>query len=453
MLQTGPMDDSRQVRLRFVQIDDEARDLLRELRPTITRVLPDILDRFYIHLASYPEVMRLFADPSHMRHAREMQLKHWDAITRAEFDEAYVQSVTKVGEVHHRLGLEPRWYIGGYSFILAKLLTAIEMDFATGLSGAAARRKKSKALETVTKAAMLDMDFAISFYLDAGRREKRQTLEELSTSFQRSIAMVAGEVVAAAGKLEAAAHSLTATAGETEQRALTAASGSENTFGNVRSVADAAKSLTCSIHEINRQAQDSASIAGEAVRQAEHADACIKDLSTAAVRIGEIVGIISDVARQSNLLALNATIEAARAGEAGRAFAVVATEVKQLANQTATATEEIGAQISGIQTSIRDAVAMLNETGSTIDRISTVSSLIAAAVEQQKAATQDMDENLDRAARGTAEVGTILSQLQEGVGETRRTSDQVLSSAQSLVVEGTAFRSEVEKFLTKIRSA
>ena len=96
---------------------------------------------------------------------------------------------------------------------------------------------------------------------------------------------------------------------------------------------------------------------------------------------------------------------------------------------------------------------MLNETGSTINRISTVSSLIAAAVEQQKAATQDMDENLDRAARGTAEVGTILSQLQEGVGETRRTSDQVLSSAQSLVVEGTAFRSEVEKFLAKIRSA
>jgi methyl-accepting chemotaxis protein len=447
------MDGSQRVRLSFVQIDDEARDLLRELRPTIARVLPGILDQFYVHLASYPEAMRLFADPSQMRHARDMQIKHWDAITKAEFDEGYVQSVTRVGEVHHRLGLEPRWYIGGYSFILAKLLTAIEMDFATGLSAAAARSNKAKMLETVTKAAMLDMDLAISFYLDAGRREKRQMLDELSASFQRSIAIVAGEVVAAAGKLETAAHSLTATAGETEQRALTAASGSEKTFGNVRSVADAAKSLTCSIHEINRQAQDSAGIAGEAVRQAEHADACIKELSTAAVRIGEIVGIISDIARQSNLLALNATIEAARAGEAGRAFAVVATEVKQLANQTATATEEIGAQIAGIQTSIRDAVSMINETGSTIDQISSVSSRIAEAVEQQKVATQDMDENLDRAAEGTAEVGTILTMLQEGVGETRRTSDQVLSSAQSLVVEGTAFKSEVEKFLVTIRSA
>lgn len=401
---------------------------------------------------------RLFADRSQMRRARDAQVKHWDAIAAADFDERYVQSVTRVGEVHHRLGLEPRWYIGGYSFILTGLLTAIEEAHASGLLGAKAlgakaRKKKAKMLAAVTKAALLDMDFAISFYLDAGKREKRQTLDELSSSFQRSIGKVADEVLAAAANLESVADVLTATAGVTEERALTAAGGSEETSGNVRSVAEAAKSLSCAIQEINLQVQQSAGVASDAVHQAECADARVKDLSTAASRIGEIVNIISDIARQTNLVALNATIEAARAGDAGKAFSVVATEVKQLANQTARATQEIGAQIVGIQTSIEDAVSMIKGTGSIINEISDISSIIAAAVEQQRAATQDMDKNLDSAARGTTTVSTILTEVHHGAGETRETSDRVLSSARSLVVEGTAFKNEVEKFVAKISAA
>lgn len=453
MRRVATMNDSHRVRLDFVQIDDEARALLRELRPTIAQALPGILDQFYAHLSSYPEPARLFSDPAHMRHAKEMQIKHWDTIAAGEFDESYVLSVTRVGEVHHRLGLEPRWYIGGYSFIVAGLLTAIEAKHSTGLFGARARKKKAKMLATITKAALLDMDFAISFYLDAGLREKRQTLDELSSSFQRSIGKVADEVLAAAANLETAADVLTATAGATEQRALTAAGGSEETFGNIRSVAEAAKSLTCSIHEINRQVRESAEVASDAVHQAERADARIKELSTAAGRIGEVVDIISGIAKRTNLVALNATIEAARAGEAGKAFSVVATEVKQLANQTARATDEIATQIIGIQTAIQDAVTTISETGSTINRISEISSIIAAAVEQQKAATQVMDENLDNAARGTTTVATSLAEVNHGVGETRFTSDQVLSSARSLVSEGTAFKSEAERFLTKICAA
>jgi len=260
-------------------------------------------------------------------------------------------------------------------------------------------------------------------------------------------------VLAAAANLESVADVLTATAGVTEERALTAAGGSEETSGNVRSVAEAAKSLSCAIQEINLQVQQSAGVASDAVHQAECADARVKDLSTAASRIGEIVNIISDIARQTNLVALNATIEAARAGDAGKAFSVVATEVKQLANQTARATQEIGAQIVGIQTSIEDAVSMIKGTGSIINEISDISSIIAAAVEQQRAATQDMDKNLDSAARGTTTVSTILTEVHHGAGETRETSDRVLSSARSLVVEGTAFKNEVEKFVAKISAA
>lgn len=449
----GTMNESQSVRVSFVQIDDETRTLLRELRPTIARVLPAILDEFYNHISNYPEVARLFADKAHMRRARDMQIEHWDAIAAAHFDERYVRSVTRIGEVHHRLGLEPRWYIGAYSFIIARLLTAIEEAHGTGLLGAKARKKKAKMLATITKAALLDMDLAISFYLDTGGREKRQTFDELSATFQRKIGKVADEVLAAAANLETIADVLTASAGETEQRALTAAGGSEETFGNVRSVAEGAKSLSCSIQEINLQVQESANVASDAVSQAERADARIKDLSMAAVRIGEIVNIISGIAKQTNLVALNATIEAARAGESGKAFSVVATEVKQLANQTAKATEEIGAQIVGIEMSIGDAVSMIKGTGSIIDQISHISSTIAVAVEQQRAATQNMDEDLENAARGTTTVATILNEVHHGAGETRATSDQVLTSARSLVAEGTAFKKEVENFLARLSAA
>jgi methyl-accepting chemotaxis protein len=447
------MNESQGVRVSFVQIDDEARTLLRELRPTIARVLPAILDEFYAHISNYPEVARLFADKAHMQHARDMQIKHWDAIAAAHFDERYVRSVTRIGEVHHRLGLEPRWYIGAYSFVIARLLTAIEEAHGAGLLGTKARKKKAKMLATITKAALLDMDLAISFYLDAGRREKRQTLDELSASFQRSIGKVADKVLASAANLESAAGVLSSTAVETEERALTAAGGSEETFSNVRSVAESAKQLNASIQEINLQVQESTDVASSAVSEAERADVRIKDLSTAASRIGEVVNIISDIARQTNLVALNAAIEAARAGEAGKAFSVVATEVKQLANQTAKATEEIGGQIVGIQTSIEDAVSMIKGTGSIINQISQISSIIAAAVEQQGAATQAMDQNLEHAAQGTTTVSTILTEVRNGAGETRATSDRVLNSARSLVVEGTTFKDEVEKFLAQISAA
>ncbi|HUU26084.1 MAG TPA: globin-coupled sensor protein [Methyloceanibacter sp.] len=365
----------------------------------------------------------------------------------------YMESVTRVGEVHHRLGLEPRWYIGGYSFILTGLLSALDGTQAPALRGAKGREKLTKLRAAITKAALLDMDLAISFYLEAGEREKQHTLEELSTSFQRSIGKVADEVLAAAAGLESVADVLSLTAGDTEERASPAAGGSEETFDNVRSVAEAAKNLNAAIHEINLQAQESSDVAADAVQQANAADARIQDLSGAAARIGEIVTIISDIARQTNLLALNATIEAARAGDAGQAFSVVATEVKQLASQTSQATKEIGAQIAGIQNSVEDAVAMIKGTGSVIDKISDISAAIAAAVEQQRSATQAMDQNLEDAARGTTTVSTILTEVRNGAGETRATSERVLNSARSLVVEGTTFKSEVEKFLSRIRAA
>ena len=172
------------------------------------------------------------------------------------------------------------------------------------------------------------------------------------------------------------------------------------------SVASAAEELSSSVVEISRQVQQSARMAGDAVSQARDTSFRVNELSKAASRIGDVVDLINTIAGQTNLLALNATIEAARAGEAGRGFAVVASEVKALAEQTAKATGEISQQIGGIQSATQDSVTAITEISDSIEKLSEISSAIAAAVEEQGAATQEIARNVQQAAQGTTKVAT-----------------------------------------------
>lgn len=445
--------NSLRTRLQFVRVDDEVRAALRELRPFIAKNLPAILDGFYSHIAGYNETARLFSDQNQMRRARDAQLKHWDLIAAAEFDEAYVHSVTRIGEAHNKLGLEPRWYIGGYNYILGGLIEAIEIELPSGRFGKSGVKKKARLLRAITAAALLDMDFAISVYLEAGVREKRDSLDRLANAFRASVGGIVEKVTSTAHELESSAGALTRTADTTQQLSSVVAAASEEASANVQSVASATEQLGASVNEISRQVQESSRIAGEAVGQAEKTDARITQLSQAASRIGDVVKLITAIAEQTNLLALNATIEAARAGEAGRGFAVVAQEVKALASQTAKATDEISTQIAGMQAATQDSVAAIKEIGGTINRISEIASTIAAAVEEQGAATQEIARNVQEAAQGTAQVASNIGDVNKGAAETGSASSQVLSSAQALSTQGSNLKSEVEKFLETVRAA
>jgi methyl-accepting chemotaxis protein len=221
----------------------------------------------------------------------------------------------------------------------------------------------------------------------------------------------------------------------------------------VQSVASATEELGSSVNEISRQVQESSRIAIDAVKQAENTDGRIVQLSHAAGRIGEVVKLITAVAEQTNLLALNATIEAARAGEAGRGFAVVASEVKALAAQTAKATDEIGTQIAGMQSATQDAVVSIKEISQTIGRISEIATTIASAVEEQGAATQEISRNVQQAAQGTSQVAGNISDVNDGASETGSASAQVLASARSLSSDSNHLRLEVDKFLATVRAA
>jgi methyl-accepting chemotaxis protein len=283
--------------------------------------------------------------------------------------------------------------------------------------------------------------------------QRKADMIRLADTFESAVGEIVETVFSASSQLEVSAGTLNSTAVRAQELATMVAAASEEASTNVQSVASATEEMSSSVNEISRQVQASARMATDAVDQARTTNDRVSELSKAASRIGDVVELINTIAGQTNLLALNATIEAARAGEAGRGFAVVASEVKALAEQTAKATGEIGQQIAGIQSATQDSVAAIREISGTIEKLSDISSTIAAAVEEQGATTQEISRNVQQAAHGTQQVSSNIADVQRGASETDSASSQVLSAAQSLSGDSNRLKREVAKFLNSVRAA
>ncbi|MCJ2059428.1 CHASE3 domain-containing protein [Methylobacterium sp. J-048] len=283
--------------------------------------------------------------------------------------------------------------------------------------------------------------------------QRKAAMREMAASFEGAGGGVIRAVATAATNLKSTAETMSAAAAETASQSTTVASAAEEAASNVNTVAAAAEELGVSVNEIGRQVQASADLADAAVLEAGKSADLVRNLRDGAVKIGAVVDLISGIAGQTNLLALNATIEAARAGEAGRGFAVVATEVKELAGQTAKATGEIARQIGEIQSWTGETVDAIGIIVGRITEMSGLSTGIAAAIEEQGSATQEIVRNVGQAATGAGEVTANIAGVASAAESTGAAAELVLGSASELSVQAERLDVEVHRFLDTVRAA
>ena len=285
----------------------------------------------------------------------------------------------------------------------------------------------------------------------ASAAKHHQGMVDMANNFEASVGQIIGTVASAATELQANAESLAMIADETTKQSTAVAAATEEASVSVQTVASSTEELSSSINEISRQVSESTRVTSEAVREVKNTDQTVVSLADAASQIGGVVKLIQDIAEQTNLLALNATIEAARAGEAGKGFAVVASEVKSLANQTAKATEEISSKITAMQGVANTAVTAIRGIGATIEQISHIIGSIASAVEEQSAATKEIANNVSQASAGTSEVAGSIANVNQAASESHGASNDVLQAAKELSIQSEKLKKEMGLFLDNIR--
>lgn len=484
-------EDTIAERLSFIGLDPTSFEHLRAIKPFIAAELPKAIQEFYKKITSVPATKRFFTSNTQIDAAASRQISHWDMISSASFDQKYVAGITKVGEVHARIGLEPRWYIGGYAMLAASLAGAVLKARwpKPAFFGKAAKAPKVEQVESeigaLIKATMLDMDYAISVYIDASETARKQVETKAQavtaaviTSVKASLAALAsgdltyrmpddlppeyaqlredfnatmaklqdtmavirtatGAIESGVGELSQASDDL---ARRTEQQAAsieeTAATLDEITT-TVRKTADGAHQARQVVATATRDAETSGGIVQEAV-------GAMSNIEKSSNGIGQIIGVIDEIAFQTNLLALNAGVEAARAGEAGRGFAVVASEVRGLAQRSAEAAKEIKGLISTSATEVKTGVKLVGEAGEALHRIAgqvgTINTLIieiadaaklqAESLNEVNAAVNQMDQMTQQNAAMVEESTAACHSLaQEAMGLARKMTEFEIGQA------------------------
>ncbi len=449
-------------RLQFMGLDHAARNHLRGLSAIVTKAIGPALDAFYKRLMSVPATARFFRDTQHTRAAKSRQEQHWAAILSGDFGEEYAGRVKAIGHTHARLGIEPRWYIGGYALLAEAFVKAtIEArwpKFALGGRGCDETAAETSAL---VKAIMLDMDLAISTYIDALEQERRKLEEARATDMRhRAEAMQAlaealrrlsagdlasrleqklapefdetrGNFNAAVGKLQDALKEVGGGVGSiaTGTREIAQASDdlAKRTEQQAASLEQSAAALDQITATVNKAAEGTAHASQVAVQANAHADQAsqvvasaveaMHAIETSSSEISKIIGVIDEIAFQTNLLALNAGVEAARAGEAGRGFAVVASEVRALAQRSADAAKEIKTLIAASEGQVARGVDLVSETGEALQRImrqvreiSTVIAAIAAGAQEQATGLQEVNVAINQMDQVTQQNAAMVEQ-------------------------------------------
>lgn len=445
-IQMSNANQAMERRLRFAQISEAAQDDIRFSWSVIEPEVRPLLTAFYDHLRTEPEMANMIGNKQES--LENAQIKHWELLFSANFDEQYTASVDRIGRAHARIGLEPSWYIAGYQFVLSSLSERVVTK-----SFLQPKRLK-RILKAINQAILIDLDLAISTYGDIlieEREHRTAAINEAISAFEVKVGDVLGCVGQAVERMDETAQGLTARSSAASVESESAATAAEETSNNVQTVASATEELSASIQEITAQVSNANGFVEEASGLTDQSAGEVERLSEAADRIGSVISIIQDIAEQTNLLALNATIEAARAGESGKGFAVVASEVKALASQTARATEEIGENISAIQDSTKQAVTSIGSIRTSMDRVRNVTTAIASAIDQQGSATQEISSNVQITARASQTLSENVNEVNGAIGHSQAAAEDVMVTLNELNEQANILSTEVKNFFADLR--
>lgn len=451
-------------RLEFMGFDDEVRARLLWLKPIIDRALPEALDKFYEQAQATPEAERFFSNEAHKKRAKAAQIDHWGAISSAAFDETYLSRARTIGLTHARIGLQPRWYIGGYAIIVGHLVKrVIEETWPKGLMSRRAGdgEKLAEAMPELIKGALLDMDIALTVYIDASEDARLKAEQEAHASERAATSAISvalakladmdltariseelpeaykklrGDFNSAVQKLELSMENVGSTSDEIRSSTseIAQASGdlsrrTESQAASLEETAAAVQEITVTVKKTADGANNAQKIVALAKDQAEqsgqvvhNAIEAMRAIEKSSKEINQIIGVIDEIAFQTNLLALNAGVEAARAGEAGRGFAVVASEVRALAQRSADAAKQIKDLISASAAQVGQGVKLVTETGSALGQI-------VNSVTEINSVVAGIAAGANGQATGLQQVNTTVNQM-----------DQVTQQNAAMVEEATA---------------
>jgi methyl-accepting chemotaxis protein len=437
-----------EARLAMHRIDERTRSVLAATWPVLAPHLERTIDEVLVAIMGLPKIGEMVAQNKDT--IKKLEVAHFQALLGGKLDRHYAESCRQTVQREAEMGLDARIRSTSGSFVIQMSLDVLARKHRLFSAKLAERGR------IIAKVISFDVSNAMTLHrqaADHAAQARRGAIDAAIADFDAAIGEVIEAIKEASASLTATGSALRQVADDTLSRMASASSASAETAQRMDVTVTATEELSGSIQEIGQQATNGLDMAQSAVADTERTQNVIGSLNDAAERIGSVVGTISAIAAQTNLLALNATIEAARAGEAGKGFAVVAAEVKTLANQTSRATGDISQQVTAIQEATKRSVEEISSIARTIGKLTTVSTSIASAVQQQSMTTRGIAESIHTAAGHTARASVEINSVDEAVTRGVAAVGEITTWTDRLSARANDLETKVATFFTRVRAA